>query len=101
MGGERRGLWSAAVPADPDIALVVDVDAVVRSRPVVTLARSAPMPDQVARLVELEDGRGGRAARRSRRIHRQGFFPWFRPALPLDDPDVVLRIHPHSTPPAA
>ena len=45
--GRRR---SAAVAADPDVAFVVDGDAVIRIRPVVALPGSAPVPDQIAGL---------------------------------------------------
>ena len=55
----------AAVAADPDVALVVDGDAVVR----LAASRSprpgpAPVADDVAVLIELEDGRRLRAAAR-------------------------------------
>ena len=36
-------LLAAAIAADPDVAFVVDVDAVIRGRPVVALAGAAPM----------------------------------------------------------
>ena len=64
----------AAVAADPDVALVVDRDAVVRLRPLVALARPAPVADEVARGIELEDRRRLRAARRGRRILVRGGF---------------------------
>ena len=60
--GSAAGCCAAPVAADPDVALVIDVDAVVRSRPVVALARAAPVPDQVAGLIELQNRRRGSAA---------------------------------------
>src|SRR5205814_5239231 len=52
----RRSRRAAPVAADPYVAAVVDGDAVIRVGPVVAVAGSAPMPDQIARGVELEDG---------------------------------------------
>src|SRR5581483_325782 len=51
-----------AVAADPDVAFVINGDAVVRLRPFVALSGAAPAPDQVAGLIELEYGWGLRAA---------------------------------------
>src|SRR6185436_15724289 len=52
----------AAVAAYPDVALVVDENPVVRVGPFVPRARSAPVPQQVAGLIELEYRRRARAA---------------------------------------
>ena len=60
------GIHGAAVPANPDIALVVDGNSVVGVRPVVALAGSAPVPNQVAGFIEFENGRRGDAAIRAR-----------------------------------
>ena len=46
-----------AVSADPHVAFVVDRDAVIRFGPLVALSRTAPVADQVARLIELENRR--------------------------------------------
>src|SRR6185295_19453486 len=51
-----------AVAADPNVALVVDGDAVVRLGPLEALAGAAPMADEVACGVELEHGRRRDAA---------------------------------------
>src|SRR5437899_1709976 len=52
----KRAVFAPAVAADPHIALVIDGDAVVRIRPIVALARAAPVADEVALLVELQNG---------------------------------------------
>src|SRR5205814_6839185 len=57
--GRRR---AAAVAADPHVAAVVDRDAVVRVGPVVALSRPAPVADEIAGGVELENRRRRRAA---------------------------------------
>ena len=57
-----------AVAADPDVALVVDMDAVVGFRPLVALARPAPGAHQVAVRIELQDRRRRAAALGDRRI---------------------------------
>src|SRR2546425_3811523 len=46
----KRAVFAPAVAADPHIALVIDGDAVVRIRPIVALARAAPVADEVALL---------------------------------------------------
>ena len=56
-----------AVAADPDVALVVHGDAVVRRRPLEALAGAAPVAQQVAGLVELEHRRRAGAALAGRR----------------------------------
>ena len=55
----------ADVAADPDVALVIDRDAVIRVRPVVALARPAPVPQQIA-LPDRTRGRAAPAGSRSR-----------------------------------
>src|SRR5437879_1618848 len=58
----RRGnLRTAAVAADPDVSFVIDGDSMIRDRPIVTLARSSPVPDEIALLVELENRRSRHA----------------------------------------
>src|SRR4029079_1770231 len=56
------------VGADPHVALVVHGDAVIRGRPVVAFARPAPVADDGARGIELEDRRSLDAARGGRRV---------------------------------
>ena len=65
----------------------------VRVGPVVAFARAAPVADQIARLIELEHGRRGRAALRDRRrIGVACTSPGFERAGAMNDPDVILRI---------
>src|SRR6185503_10930321 len=45
------------VAADPHIAFVIDGDAVIGLGPLIALAGAAPMTDQIAGLIELENGR--------------------------------------------
>ena len=85
--------WSAgcrgspAVAANPDVPLVIHGDSVVRLRPVVALARAAPVPDEVALLIELEDRR-----RRPQHCSSRADSLWravlrFERARPMNDPD--------------
>jgi hypothetical protein len=62
------GIDGAAVPSNPHIALVVDRNSVVGVGPIVALARSAPVSNEVTFLIEFENGRGGHAAIRAGRI---------------------------------
>src|SRR5690349_17048671 len=57
-----RALGTPSISADPDVALVVNRDSMIRIRPVVAIARTAPMADQVAVFIELENGWSRRAA---------------------------------------
>ena len=87
-----RALRSAAVAADPDVALVIDRDAVRRIGPVVSGARTAPVADQIAFLIELKNRRRGRAALRDGRIGGGMLFAGFERTDAMDDPDVILRV---------
>ena len=86
--GELQDVGVAGrVPADPDVTLVVDVDAVLALGPLVAVAGTAPRPQDVALGVELDDRRRGDAA-----------HP-FLPALPgvegqrpVEHPDVVVGV---------
>src|SRR5262249_6303757 len=86
-----------AVAADPDVALIVDVDAVVRLRPLVALAWSAPRAHEIAIGVELQHRRRLFAAVRARWRALRAFsvvVPGGGPAV--YDPDVILLIGPHA-----
>src|SRR5262249_44422226 len=86
-----------AVAADPDVALVVDEDAVVRLGPLVALPWPAPVPQQIARLVELEHRRRAAAAFAGRRIDLGAALVGVqRRRAAVDDPDMVLVIDPHA-----
>ena len=85
------------VAADPDIALVVDVDAMVRLRPLVTLPRAAPGSDEVAFGVEDENGRRRTAALRDRRAQLGAALVVVeRRRAAMDYPDMILVIRPHA-----
>src|SRR5207248_3495126 len=83
---------SAAVPANPDVAFVVDGDAVIRVGPVVALARSTPVADQVAGGVELENRRRRSAALRGRRRGRGVDLAGLEGSRAMDDPHVILCV---------
>src|SRR5499426_1541911 len=83
-----------AVAADPDIALVIYGDPMVRLRPFVALSRTTPVPDQIAGLIEFENWRRLRAAC-SGLLIRGGFIRRERVG-PMNYPDVVLRVNPHA-----
>ena len=91
--GRRR---ASPVSADPNVALVIHRDPVVRFRPIVAGTGAAPMPDQIAIFVEFENRRRGLAALRSRRIGLHvGFFRIQRPAA-VDNPNMVLGVNRHA-----
>jgi hypothetical protein len=83
----------SAVAADPDVALVVDVDAVVRGRPgVARAALTAPPPQQRAGRIELENRRRDLAALAGLLVG--GAFDLVEDVGPVHDPHVVLGIDP-------
>src|SRR2546427_8638064 len=84
-----------AVAADPDIALVVDEDAMVRLGPLVAHSRAAPVPHQVAGLVEHQHRRRAAAAFAGRWAELQALLVVVeRGRTAMDDPDVVLLVDP-------
>ena len=83
------------VAADPHIALVVDVHAVVGVRPFVTRPGSAPGAHQVARLVEYQHRRRRRAALAHLQVESLFIVVQGRRAT-MDDPHVVLVVHPYA-----
>src|SRR5882762_4879416 len=87
------GIYRAAVSANPNIPFVVDGNSVVRVRPVVTLAGTAPVFQEVAGLIEFKNGRRGHAAIRSGWIRVAVGFLRLERATAMNDPDVVLRVH--------
>ena len=78
---------STTVAADPDVAFVVDGDAVVGIGPFVALSvrahatRATPVSEQVALLIELEDRGRGQTAFRGRRVARRRRLLWVRGCL--------------------
>ena len=87
------GIGAAAVTANPNVALIIDGDPVVRIRPIVTRARAAPVPDEVAFFVELKNGRSRNATLRSRRLRRGVNFHGLVGVRPMHDPDMILAVH--------
>ena len=86
-----------AVAADPDVALVVDRDAVIRGRPLVAFTRSAPVADEIAFRIELEHGRRAGAALAGRRIQLEALLVVAeRRRSAMDDPDVIALIDRHA-----
>jgi hypothetical protein len=90
------------VAADPDVALVVDEDSVVRLGPVVAFAGTAPGADEVACFIELENRRRRLAALRldhtsppfwTGRIGSVVVLHGFERGLSMHDPDMVIGIH--------
>ena len=90
--GEGGRLRAAAIATDPDIALVVDIDAVVGRRPVIAVTRAAPMADQVASGIELKDRGRSCAALRLRRLGGCILFFCFERAFSVDDPYMIVGI---------
>ena len=72
-GGELQDLVAVIVAADPDIAVAVDMDAVLVLDPVIACARPAPMAQQIAVRVEFHHRRRGLAAFVFGRILRAPF----------------------------
>src|SRR4029077_3244256 len=85
-------LRSTAVAADPDVSLVIDGDPVVRIRPIVALARTTPMPEEVPGWVEFKNGRSRRTTLGDGRVRRCVQFSWLKRTLPMNDPYMVLGI---------
>src|SRR3954463_9843367 len=82
---------AAAVAADPDVALVIDGDAVVRGRPLIALAvAAAPVAQQRALLIELENRRRLRAALAGLGV--AGRLERVDAVRPMDDPDVIVGV---------
>ena len=82
-----------AVAADPNVVHRIDGDPMIRLRPVVALAGTAPVVDEVALWVELEDVRCRHATlSRPRRIGRGVDLIRAQRALSMDDENVVPGI---------
>ena len=81
------------VAADPHVALVIDGDAVIRRRPLVAGAGTAPVSDQLAVGIELEHRRRRTAALVGQlRLERLLLVRQRRRAA-MDHPDVVALVH--------
>src|SRR5216683_2452354 len=91
-GIHNLGINRAAIPANPDVALVVHGNSVIGIRPVVSFSGAAPMADQISSFIKFENGRRSYAAIRAWRIRVAIFFLEFQRAPAMNDPDVVLGI---------
>jgi len=90
--GAPAALRFASIAADPDIALVIDGDAMVRDGPVIAFTRTAPVTDQFARLIEFEHWRSGDTALRDGWIAGSVMFPCLQRPGTVNDPDMILGI---------
>ena len=88
-------LVGATVPADPDVAHVVDCQPVVRRGPIVLARLAGPSEggDQIAFLVELQDGRTWLATLtdalgEANLLSHELIF-----RVPMNDPDVIPCVH--------
>ena len=93
--GELEQLRVAvAVAADPDVALVVDGDAVIRGRPLEAFARAAPVIEEIPRLIELQHRRRAGAALPRRRLQLEPLLVVAeRGRAAMNDPHVVVLVH--------
>ncbi len=83
------------VAANPDVAAAVDVESVVAVGPLIAgTVAAAPVAEQIAGLIELENRRRGVAAFAGRRRLARCAFRRVQRVWPMNDPDVVLRINP-------
>src|SRR5262249_9733382 len=84
-----------AVAADPYVTLVVDVDAMIRLRPLVARSRTAPRTHQIALRIEDQYRRSRAAAFGDRRVELGAPLVVVQPArTAMNDPDVVLLVDP-------
>src|SRR2546430_9736835 len=67
-------VFAFAVAANPHVAFVIYEDPMIRIWPVVAFAGAAPVPDEVALFIELENRRSGHAAFRGGRLPRSAEF---------------------------
>ncbi len=81
-----------SIPANPDISFVIDGDAVVALRPLVSRARTSPGIDQISCRVKFQNGRSHLAAHADRRSGIRAFEIVFNGPRPMNDPDVILGI---------
>ena len=87
---QHHAVAAVAVAADPDVALVVDPDPVVRRRPLIAgTVFAAPVAEQVARLIELHDRIPGNAAQAGALFLRGLHVVRIRA---VNDPDMIVRI---------
>src|SRR5262249_50058262 len=90
-GSTRRG--PPTVATNPNVAFVVDGDAVIGFRPLITFPTAAPMMKEIPGLIELENGRRRNAAFCTGRICRRIHFLFFERSASVDDPHMILRVN--------
>ena len=81
-----------AAACGPDEIIVIDVDAVLGRRPIVALARPAPVLHQVAGLIEHQHRRGRHAAPHRRRTFLGRALALVERTRALHDPDIVEAV---------
>jgi hypothetical protein len=93
LGGEFQNLRVViTVAADPHVIFVIDKNAVLVFRPLVTFAGPSPGLHQVSLHVEFKDGRRGKAAFRRGRMQRSAFLLVANGLRTMNHPDVIVRI---------
>jgi len=83
-----------AVTADPHVALVVDVDAVIGLGPLVALSRATPGFDEISGRIEREHRRRSAATLAYLELERL-FVVGERGGAAMNDPDIVLIVDPN------
>jgi hypothetical protein len=82
-----------AVATNPDVTFVVDGDAVIGIRPLITFTTAAPMMKEISGLIEFENGRRRNTAFCSGRICRRIHFLFFERSATMNDPHMILRVN--------
>ena len=80
------------VATGPDVTSVIDVESVLRQRPLVTGARAPEVPQEVARLIELENLWRRYATFAGWRLRCRAFFGGCEGRRPVKYPDMVIGI---------
>ena len=90
---EFQDLVAVVVAAEPDIAVAVDVNAVLVLHPRLARGGAAPGGEQIALGIEFQNRRRGFAALGFRRIGLRTLLIIKQGGRTMDDPDVVLAVH--------
>ena len=81
-----------AVTGEPDEVVIVDENPVLALGPFVAQAETAPVADEVARLIKDEDRGSGDAALRFGRVLLGGTLSLSERARPMHDPDTLVFV---------
>src|SRR5207247_6795778 len=92
---ENLTVLAGRVAAKPDVPFVVDEDAVLVGRPLVSLAGPAPRLHDAAVLIEFDHRRSRNAALGGRRLDREADLIGGKGPRGRDAPPVVLRVDEH------